>query len=312
MDNFRSAGSRPASARIVVSKPDVPTAGDATSIDAGAPLRSATIDLRRVGRSSVRERHTTADLLALLRHAHLRSESNASQIAIKAKLPRSTVYNFVSTKYTRLPRKREQIIRFLQACKCDDAEIRDILQLWARLNSERHNVSAPDDSGHPGIPTNSSRAMDFELLVSRACWFFGILDEGERIGRFPRDLNYIAAGSMGGLALIILLVLYVVPSVEPVGSASNSADDRSQLTTTFANPSAPSPSATRPSGVPASKGRSAQVAAPAHSEPGWYNLYDYRPSSTPVVVRDRAVWSLFVGSGWLVRGVGGGGASWTS
>ncbi|MGX1762654.1 NPCBM/NEW2 domain-containing protein [Streptomyces lydicus] len=79
------------------------------------------------------EAATAEDFAALMREILRRAGITPGQVAAKAHLPRSTVYNWARPSNTRLPRSPEQVGVFCRACRLDTSETEQVLQLWSRL-----------------------------------------------------------------------------------------------------------------------------------------------------------------------------------
>lgn len=82
--------------------------------------------------------------MAMLRRIHELSGLTAGQIAAYSGLPRSTAYRFIDRKNNTLPKNRDQVEAFLNACRVPQRNIDRLLELWDEVsgNPVRQNASA--------------------------------------------------------------------------------------------------------------------------------------------------------------------------
>ncbi|SDC73738.1 hypothetical protein [Actinokineospora iranica] len=79
---------------------------------------------------------TAADetgFMALMRAMLAHSGLTAGQVAMYAKLPRSTAYRFVSEKNTTLPKHAHQVRAFARGCRLRPEQVEQVMMLWANL-----------------------------------------------------------------------------------------------------------------------------------------------------------------------------------
>ncbi|MEV6071851.1 hypothetical protein AB0L82_35380 [Nocardia sp. NPDC052001] len=76
---------------------------------------------------------TPAKFMLAMRRFHQRSGLTAGQIAVSSGLPRSTAYRFTHPENITLPKSRDQVLQFLQACHTPASQIRTMLRLWDLL-----------------------------------------------------------------------------------------------------------------------------------------------------------------------------------
>ncbi|OXR40233.1 hypothetical protein B7C42_07658 [Nocardia cerradoensis] len=83
-----------------------------------------------------------AAFMAMLRRVHEVSGLTAGQIAVSSGLPRSTAYRFIDPKNKTVPKNRDQVGAFLQACRISRAGVLQMLELWDEVNGV---AAAPDN-----------------------------------------------------------------------------------------------------------------------------------------------------------------------
>jgi hypothetical protein len=72
----------------------------------------------------------------------------ASQVAIRAKIPRSQAYNIVSASRTTLPSKPEQVRAFVEACDLAPVQVAVVMDLWTKLD-QQNQLRGQGDRGPP-------------------------------------------------------------------------------------------------------------------------------------------------------------------
>jgi hypothetical protein len=77
----------------------------------------------------------------------------ASQVAIKAKIPRSQAYNMVSAGRGKLPSKRDQVRAFVEACDLAPVQVALVLDLWDKLMRQAREQA--DEASRPATARDS-------------------------------------------------------------------------------------------------------------------------------------------------------------
>jgi hypothetical protein len=80
-------------------------------------------------------------LAKLLKQIMEEARLTPTEMAAKTGISRSQVYNLISSKS--LPRKHEQLERFLSACQLDTAQVEIVLAQWRRLDQRRRESALP-------------------------------------------------------------------------------------------------------------------------------------------------------------------------
>ncbi|MFE3195914.1 hypothetical protein ACFXHA_43430 [Nocardia sp. NPDC059240] len=88
---------------------------------------------------------TAARFMASLRRIHRQCGLTAGQIAVSSGLPRSTAYRFINSDNNTLPKSRDQVLAFLQACRAPAPQIKTMLHLWDHLTGN----GGPDEPARP-------------------------------------------------------------------------------------------------------------------------------------------------------------------
>jgi hypothetical protein len=100
----------------------------------------------------------------------------ASQVSIKAEIPRSQTYNMVSASRGKLPSRPEQVRAFVEACNLAPFQVALVMDLWGKLEKQAREQSAkaprPADSADPGAGTWSARGDDDAVHASNTRRFF--------------------------------------------------------------------------------------------------------------------------------------------
>jgi hypothetical protein len=109
-------------------------------------------------RSELLTASTPAEFSQLLGRILTASGLTASQVAIKATIPRSQAYNMVSTSRTVLPSKSGQVRAFVEACGLAPVQVALVMDLWTKLDQQAREqaieVARPlPGGGRPGIPS---------------------------------------------------------------------------------------------------------------------------------------------------------------
>jgi hypothetical protein len=101
---------------------------------------------------------TPAQFSQLLNRVMTAADLRASEVAIKAKIPRSQAYSMVSGNRTALPSKPEQVRAFVKACGLNPVQATTVIDLWAKLDQQARElaveVARPPDHG-AGVPAPS-------------------------------------------------------------------------------------------------------------------------------------------------------------
>jgi transcriptional regulator with XRE-family HTH domain len=92
---------------------------------------------------------TPADLARVFQLALDRVGLTAGQLAIKAKISRSQVYNLKKKGSTAVPRSPEQITAYLTACGVPPQQVAILLRQWQRLDVLRRQGKTPELSPEP-------------------------------------------------------------------------------------------------------------------------------------------------------------------
>jgi transcriptional regulator with XRE-family HTH domain len=92
---------------------------------------------------------TPADLARVFQLALDRAGLTAGQLAIKAKISRSQVYNLKKKESTAVPRNPEQITAYLAACGVPPQQVGIVLKQWQRLDVLRRQGKTPELPGEP-------------------------------------------------------------------------------------------------------------------------------------------------------------------
>jgi transcriptional regulator with XRE-family HTH domain len=95
---------------------------------------------------------TPADLARVFQLVLDRAGLTAGQLAIKAKISRSQVYNLKKTDSTAVPRSPEQITAYLSACGVPPQQVAIVLRQWQRLDVLRRQGKTPELSPDPPEP----------------------------------------------------------------------------------------------------------------------------------------------------------------
>ncbi|QVI19673.1 hypothetical protein KHQ06_25370 [Nocardia tengchongensis] len=98
--------------------------------------------------------HTVEEFLALLRHILQQSGCPASKVALKAGLPRSTAYHFVSQKNTVLPKYERQVRMFATGCGLSPEQIDQVCRNWLALDEAESDTPDPEVLG-PDLNTSA-------------------------------------------------------------------------------------------------------------------------------------------------------------
>lgn len=72
--------------------------------------------------------------MAMMRRVHEASGLTAGQVAAYSGLPRSTTYRFLDSKNTTLPKNRDQVEAFLDACRVPRRSIDRMLEMWDEIS----------------------------------------------------------------------------------------------------------------------------------------------------------------------------------
>ncbi|SFW11498.1 helix-turn-helix domain-containing protein [Amycolatopsis australiensis] len=92
---------------------------------------------------------TPADLARVFQLVLDRAGLTAGQLAIKAKISRSQVYNLKKEGSTAVPRSPEQITAYLTACGVPPQQVAIVLRQWQRLDVLRRQGRTPELSHEP-------------------------------------------------------------------------------------------------------------------------------------------------------------------
>ncbi|MGW5703853.1 hypothetical protein [Amycolatopsis japonica] len=88
----------------------------------------------RNGRDTIEfDAGSVEEFMRMLRGIRAASGRTAGKVASYSGLPRSTAYHFDSPKNTTLPRDREQVEKFVRACKLNPLQVARVLWLWDQL-----------------------------------------------------------------------------------------------------------------------------------------------------------------------------------
>lgn len=108
----------------------------------------------------------------LLNRIMTAKELTASQVAIKARIPRSQAYNMASRTRAKLPSRPEQVRAFVEACDLAPLQVGLVMDLWAKLDKQARDQAAKaprpaaagdiTGGGHPNI--RDDRAIDASNL----------------------------------------------------------------------------------------------------------------------------------------------------
>ncbi|MET8848465.1 hypothetical protein [Amycolatopsis sp. NPDC004625] len=197
---------------------------------------------------------TEAEFMQLMRDMLTASNRTAGKVAAYAKLPRSTAYHFVSPKNTRLPKDREQVKAFAQACRLNPIQVNRVLWLWDRLNAAAENSADLDvidaelvDSvnvpraltlqdttpggvvvhgnltvhHHQSTDEHAELGQDKDRTYPSRSLLLAVLDDKVRVRHLIVLLTLIAMLSMG---LIVVLfpdrAMYALPAIAIIGGTS--------------------------------------------------------------------------------------------
>lgn len=108
-----------------------------------------------------------AAFMAMLRRIHETSGLTAGQVAAFSGLPRSTAYRFISKQNNSLPKNRNQVQAFLDACRVPERSATTILSMWdeIRINGGGRDKShilievPPDADAEPRPPSPATTLL---------------------------------------------------------------------------------------------------------------------------------------------------------
>lgn len=125
---------------------------------------------------------TPAAFVDLLRHLQVMSGLRASQIAIKAEIPRSQAYAMIKEGRDRLPTRGDQVRGFVQACGLPPHQVQIVLRIWARLIRDAQQPQASAEVTPSPAPTRFEADLA-EMLAS----YMADRELSQRPGRMQRD-----------------------------------------------------------------------------------------------------------------------------
>lgn len=116
-----------------------------------------------------------AELLALLR---IRSGASVAKIGELAGIPRSQAYAMVGRNRQTLPRKADQVARFVRACGLDAAQTELVMRLWVRLTEATAFGQPPAGADTAADTTEDTPADVRPHRSSRPCWIAAVVGVG--------------------------------------------------------------------------------------------------------------------------------------
>jgi hypothetical protein len=145
---------------------------------------------------------TPGQFCQLLSRIMTAKEVTASQVAIKARIPRSQAYNMASRSRAKLPSRPEQVRAFVEACDLAPLQVGLVMDLWAKLDQQAREQATVASSpvgkdATSDIPLNAF--MNFHSDISAPSATFG----ASHRRRAPRSASYRPAGIIDLLFLVI-------------------------------------------------------------------------------------------------------------
>jgi hypothetical protein len=148
---------------------------------------------------------TPAEFAQILNRIMTAAGLRASEVAIKAKIPRSQAYNMVAASRTTLPGKREQVSAFLAACGLAPVQTGLVMDLWTKLDQQAREQAAnpelsPDGKDVISDAANSTVSQTFYSDVAAHGATFGTPSR-------RRATRGTASYRPGGLIDLLFLVI---------------------------------------------------------------------------------------------------------